>query len=64
MGPLKPGTNYCQCPSCKELFLSPRGFDRHRVGAGRDRACLSPPDMSEGGFQRVVRGEYEYWYAP
>ncbi len=58
MNRLPPGTNYCQCPTCKGYFNSVRAFDFHRTGPAEDRRCLTVPEMVEKGMEKNRR---DYW---
>lgn len=57
IGPLRPGSNRCQCAGCHEFFGSVSAFDRHRVGKpGVDRRCRSEFEMFARGMSRSDAG--------
>jgi hypothetical protein len=49
------GDNQCQCGGCGELFASVGTFDRHRIGEGMHRRCLSVAEMLAKGWIRNGR---------
>lgn len=54
----------CQCAGCGAVFGSLGPFDRHRVGQGADRWCLSEHAMQTVGLrliEGVWRGEPRPW---
>jgi hypothetical protein len=53
----------CQCPTCGELFASPRAFDRHRIGPyGLGlRRCLDPAELRAHGWAQTDAG---FWLTP
>ena len=52
----------CMCPTCKEVFSSATGFDKHRKGTqGHDRRCVDPASV---GMQISTRGNNTYWTTP
>lgn len=53
----------CQCPTCGEIFASPRAFDRHRVGPYGEgkRRCLDVAELRASGWARSVGG---HWLTP
>ncbi len=55
---LAPGTGVCECGACRERFKSVTGFDRHRVGPGDARRCLSAEEMRAAGMSRNERGQW------
>lgn len=46
---------HCRCAACLLEFNSISAFDRHRVGDGRDRRCLTTNEMIALGM-RLNRG--------
>lgn len=52
------GTQYCQCPACREYFASDYAFSWHRRGDDDHRKCLSPREMTAKGMARNTTG---YW---
>ena len=52
----------CMSPTCKEVFSSAPGFDKHRKGTqGHDRRCVDPASV---GMQISARGNNTYWTTP
>lgn len=57
-GKLKVGSRVCQCGGCGCYFSTPRVFDRHRVGDGEHRHCLTVAEMLAAG---LVLGDEGLW---
>jgi hypothetical protein len=56
--PLRIGSGVCECGGCAERFKSVTGFDRHRVGPGDARRCLTPAEMRGRGMTRNTHGQW------
>lgn len=46
----------CQCPMCGTYFNRVSTFDRHRIGAGDERRCLTEEEMRKRGWQPNAAG--------
>lgn len=62
---LPPGTNYCQCPTCGEVFTNVTNFDIHRKTlrpkAGK-RVCVNPGTITDKhGKARLRRNAKGIW---
>ena len=49
------------CGDCREDFGGKTLRDRHRVGRGPKRRCLTPDELASRGFHRDDRGR---WHRP
>ena len=59
---LRPGTNFCKCAACGEYFGGVKAFELHRVGSGRDRACLAPSVVRDKQNRPVLKlNDRGYW---
>lgn len=54
------GSDRNQCPTCKGLFKSLSGFDKHRTGSFTTgtRRCRSEAEMEAAGMSKNSKG---YW---
>jgi hypothetical protein len=48
--PLTVGSGTCECGGCGVRFRSVTAFDKHRVGPGDARRCLTETEMREAGM--------------
>ena len=46
----------CLCRGCNEYFNSVYAFDKHRVGVGGERRCMTQGDMNLKGFEKNQAG--------
>ncbi len=46
----------CQCGGCGKLFRRTSTFDRHRVGVGADRRCLTSMELTDRGWTQDSKG--------
>jgi len=40
----------CLCRGCNTFFKSTRAFEKHRIGTGEGRRCMTADEMSEAGL--------------
>jgi len=48
----------CRCTGCGERFNSIAAFDRHRIGTGGERRCMTPDEMRAAGMRRNRLGRW------
>ena len=60
---LRPGSSFCRCAECGEVFRGVRAFERHRVGRydfPGDRGCATTPRMPGMGLQIDANGVWAF----
>lgn len=55
---LRPGSQFCQCPTCARVFLNVSVFDKHRAGPASARKCLPPDSVG------LIRDHRGIWRPP
>jgi hypothetical protein len=55
---LRVGSGVSERGGCGERFKSVTGFDRHRVGPGEARRCLTPDEMRARGMTLNAHGQW------